>query len=208
MNNNLDNILTKDAVECNNIYVEQPPIYLSVSKNDFNNMGIGDPLNPYNYPAIISKVTGSYNNVKPTCAKDLITTVFKPTTLIVSCDENLNSEIKQEIPALVELNQLRVLASCLYNPILTSTGIGIFAVSQEFVGLDQIIGYYGPNDTIPSLDNFNIHLKFKDGNPNDPDNPGGTGFDGILFRPDDENYPNGPGTYFFRIIVSARIDIK
>lgn len=183
-------------------YQPVPPVYLNVRKETLNHVNIGDPTNPYDYSEILSKVIIYANDVAKPFLR-LIKESYKiPQKIPYPCEN-----VPGEIDASIELEQWRAIASGTFYPIAYAQTIGLLAGVEDFVGVDQII-YYCASGEFPYVEgDFDIDIDLVDGDPSNPDTPGGTGYTLVKFFPDDPNTPNGAGAYFFAVEPLVRVKL-
>ncbi len=183
-------------------YQPVPPVYLNIRKETLNHVGIGDPTNPYDYSEIISKVVVYANDVTEPFLRLIKQSYQIPQKVPYPCEN-----VPGEIDASIELEQWRAIASGTFHPIAYSANIGALAGVEDFVGVDQII-YYCASGEFPYVQSdFDIDIDLVNGDPSNPDTPGGTGYTLVKFFPDDPNTPNGPGAYFFVVEPLVRVKL-
>ncbi|MGL4911620.1 MAG: hypothetical protein ACRC3Y_04230 [Romboutsia sp.] len=184
---------------CNTDYIPLEPVYLNIRKETLNHLGIGDPLDPTNYALITPKIMGFCNDVNDPFTRVFRERITVPYEIDSPCNPN-----DPKISVNLDLDKVIGVASSTYAPVLYGAGnIGLLAGDRKFVGIDQVIAYVSPSDPYPTSLNLDITFKLQNGTPPN----GNIGYIFVTFAPDDLDEPNGHGTYFFKILPSAKIKV-
>lgn len=180
------------------IYEIQSPLYLSVRRENFLHMGIGNPLDPLDFESISKEIIVITNDVIPSLASVIPTTITQPIT-IYPCEN-----IPEGVPAFASLTACRVIAGGPFQVVVYSTKLNqAFNISDDFVGLDQIVEYFAHNSILPPKEDFDIDIDLKNGTYESINYTGYTDLRFVLDNPDGD--PNGPGTYIFTVVPEVRI---
>ncbi|MGL6106944.1 hypothetical protein [Romboutsia sp.] len=186
-------------ISCNT-YQPQKPVYMSIRRENFLYMGIGNPVDPYDYNAIASKIVIGTNDVVPPLSV-VIPTDYTQIATVYPCGDNRPVESEATIRA------LRVICGGFFAPVIYSPVVNkVFDGKEQFIGLDQVVDYISPDDLVPPSSDYTIDVVLEDGPHVDSSLAQYIGYIAIHFAPDDPvGAPNGPGAYFFVVHPKAKI---
>lgn len=179
-----------------------PPVYIEVKRSVFLHIGIGDPNDARNYEAIAPYVLGYIDDIRPPYGVIIPQYEALPITVYPCPDSTVG------IPALAPLNEIRVVCSGNYGPMIVGKPGGpaqnlVFNGKSVFFGLDQILTYMKTSDKPPTIDDVDVDFDLQNGDP--ILHPNYIGFTFIDFAPDNPLEENGDGTYFFVLNPKVKI---
>lgn len=186
-------------------YEMQPPIYISVRREVLLHNYIGNPDDPKDFSSIIENVLVYANDINPPFIRVLSEEVY---------GGDISASICPDLPGItvpVMLQGCRVITSGNYTALLSSSAKNVvFNDYTQFVGLDQIVDYLAPNQTLPDANTFDIDIDLENGMINDMETIGYTNLVYVYDIPEGQpGYdPNGNGYYFFTVMPKAKVKIK